>query len=305
MIQKNAAKNSEVISVSLKQITVNATQPRSIKDPQAVRQLADNMSELGLISPIEVDENCVIVTGESRFEAAKLLGWSEIAARVVPRDINTFARQVSENVVRRDMEPMDVAIALAKMCETRSKMEVAKLLGWNASTVGHYMGLLKVTDERLLKMLSDKTLHFRSVNAIDKCQSQEVREEMIKLAEEGLARQWVVISRAMYFLIATRNFKTCREILAEAKEKKLPELKIVLKFDQIHPSAARQFGRNLEPGQRLIAAMSNLSLAMKETSLKDVAPLHYGRLMTTYEILMAQMPKFHSQLLVGGEQKQI
>lgn len=51
---------------------------------QHIRELADSMSRIGLIYPIVVDEENVLIDGHRRVAAAMLLGWETIKAVVFP-----------------------------------------------------------------------------------------------------------------------------------------------------------------------------------------------------------------------------
>ena len=47
-----------------------------------VREIANSISEIGLLNPITVDDNYTLIAGLHRLEAAKLLGWAEIECTV-------------------------------------------------------------------------------------------------------------------------------------------------------------------------------------------------------------------------------
>ena len=85
-----------------------------------LQSLADNISEIGLISPIVVNEDLQLLAGERRLEACKLLGWTEIDASI----INTadaeaeIAVEISENNMRKDFtreELINAGISLERI----------------------------------------------------------------------------------------------------------------------------------------------------------------------------------------------
>ncbi|KKL68684.1 hypothetical protein LCGC14_2122560, partial [marine sediment metagenome] len=119
--------------VSVKAIQPDPNQPRKFISPDHIDGLAKSLRSTGLINPIEVDKNNVIVTGEARWRAAKQLGWKKIATRACDPETapKRFLRQVQENLHQggiRDsigMQPIEAAGAFAKLLED----EEAGLLG--------------------------------------------------------------------------------------------------------------------------------------------------------------------------------
>ncbi len=75
---------------------------------EAVRELADSISEIGLLNPITVDCERVLIAGLHRLEAAKLLGWTEIECTVSGLEgLQAELAEIDENFVRADLSPID------------------------------------------------------------------------------------------------------------------------------------------------------------------------------------------------------
>jgi ParB family transcriptional regulator, chromosome partitioning protein len=53
------------------------------KDMGDIQGLAESMEELGLLQPITVTPDGLLLVGERRLRAAKLLGWAKIPVTVV------------------------------------------------------------------------------------------------------------------------------------------------------------------------------------------------------------------------------
>ena len=80
---------------------------RHRKDMGDIAGLAANIAELGLLHPIVVRPDGCLIAGERRLRAAKLLGWTEIAARVV--DLDAVIRgELAENTQRKDFLPSEI-----------------------------------------------------------------------------------------------------------------------------------------------------------------------------------------------------
>ena len=82
--------------------------------------LMDSIQALGLLHPILLNEDLLLIAGERRLESCKSLGWTEIPARIVRLD--EIRAQHDENVMRQDFLPSEaVAIKRALEEEERAK----------------------------------------------------------------------------------------------------------------------------------------------------------------------------------------
>lgn len=118
------------MKIELSKIKLDPHQPRKIVDHQSVENLAKSMKVEGLIHPIEVDKDYMIIVGEMRYRAAKSLGWKEIAANVHKADITPYERlrrQMAENLQQsgakgggQPMNAIDTAKAWAKLYELKT-----------------------------------------------------------------------------------------------------------------------------------------------------------------------------------------
>lgn len=82
--------------------------------------LMDSIQALGLLHPVLINEDLLLIAGERRLESCKRLGWTEIPARIVSLD--EIRAQHDENVMREDFLPSEaVAIKRALEEEERAK----------------------------------------------------------------------------------------------------------------------------------------------------------------------------------------
>ena len=106
--------NSEIIKeIDLELITENPYQPRKNFDETALRELSESIKRHGLIQPIiviEKDGGYMLIAGERRFRATKLLGESKIKAIVDDIDsISLRELALIENIQREDFNPIELA----------------------------------------------------------------------------------------------------------------------------------------------------------------------------------------------------
>src|SRR5258708_2763691 len=63
--------------------------------------LADSIAAIGLLHPIVVRRNGLLIAGQRRYEACKLLGWNDVPVTIV--DLDDVARgELDENAIRKD-----------------------------------------------------------------------------------------------------------------------------------------------------------------------------------------------------------
>lgn len=130
--------------VSVKQVRTSFTD---------LEGLAQSLREIGQQSPILVkpqnqDGKYVILQGERRWRAAKLAGLTEIDAIILEKDVSERDRilgQLTENLQRDDMKPLEIALAFDELRVLGLKQkEIAQHLGLTKSYVSLYLSLTKI-----------------------------------------------------------------------------------------------------------------------------------------------------------------
>ena len=90
------------MQVNIESIQVNSGRREAL--PDAVRELADSISAVGLLNPITVDRDYTLIAGLHRLEAAKLLGWAEIECNVSSLEgLQAELAEIDENFVRAEI----------------------------------------------------------------------------------------------------------------------------------------------------------------------------------------------------------
>lgn len=144
----NIHKTIEYTDVSL--LTADPDQPRKHFDPLIIEELAKNISIEGIINPIEVDENNVIITGESRWRAAKKIGLKNVPTKKIEgiEPELRFRRQILENIHNETMVVEDMANALKKYLRLfgpkNKKTSNDKYYNWLATHLGKSKGWVQI-----------------------------------------------------------------------------------------------------------------------------------------------------------------
>lgn len=101
----------EMKMLKLDEITPNPLQPREAFDREKLKELADTVSDMGVLQPILVrpkENRYEIIAGERRWKASQIAGKREIPAIIkdVP-DEEVMVESLIENVHREDLNPIE------------------------------------------------------------------------------------------------------------------------------------------------------------------------------------------------------
>jgi ParB family chromosome partitioning protein len=151
---KNNLEDFNQSSILLSKIKPNPNQPRKNFEDKPLKQLAQSIDEKGLISPItvkKVDNKYIIVAGERRYRAHKLLNKKRILAYVIDADTTKDVMYMAliENIQREDLNPIEEAKGYKYLQENlqSSITEIAKTVGKSRPAVSNALRLLKLPDQ--------------------------------------------------------------------------------------------------------------------------------------------------------------
>lgn len=97
---------------------IKVSEGRREADQEAVQELMDSISKVGLLNPITVDQEYTLIAGLHRLEAAKLLGWTEIECTVSSLEgLLAELAEVDENVVRKGLSAVEYSDLLLRRKE--------------------------------------------------------------------------------------------------------------------------------------------------------------------------------------------
>jgi len=131
--------------VAIDEVYPNPNQPRKHFNEDALNELAESIRELGLINPITVDENGMILAGERRFRACTKLGMREVP---VVRMNGSLEISLVENLQRQDLNPMEEAWGYQLLVDAGNTHElIAQRIGKDRSVVSHSLRLIELPAE--------------------------------------------------------------------------------------------------------------------------------------------------------------
>jgi ParB family transcriptional regulator, chromosome partitioning protein len=143
-----------IANIAIEKIEANPFQPRNRFEEGALMELADSVSEQGIIQPLTVRklgyDKYQIISGERRLRAAKLAGITEVPCYIrVANDEEMLELALIENIHREDLNPIEIGISYQRLMEEckLTQEELSKRVAKQRSTIANYMRLLKLPAE--------------------------------------------------------------------------------------------------------------------------------------------------------------
>jgi len=185
------------------EVAVNPYQPRTTFDEEALTDLAQSISELGIIQPITVrkinDGSYQLVSGERRLRASKLAKLESIPAFVrEANDQESLEMALVENIQREDLDPIEIALSYQRLIDEidLTQDSMSKRVGKKRSTITNYLRLLKLHPQvqdalrrreismghgRALMAVEDEEAQIELLNSVrDKSLSVRATEELVR-----------------------------------------------------------------------------------------------------------------------------
>lgn len=146
-----------LLDIRLDRLMPDPAQPRKTFLTDEIERLAASIKARGLLQPLRVtpfDEAggmYLIVTGESRWRAARLAGLAQVPCLLVEGQINEadlLADRIVENECRRNLLPIEFARSLARLKSLKkcSGQELAAELGITAASISRAESLLTLPE---------------------------------------------------------------------------------------------------------------------------------------------------------------
>jgi ParB family chromosome partitioning protein len=146
------AKLPRLVEIRLDQIRPNPSQPRKVFDDGSIAELAASIERHGLIQPVAVrriadeDDSYLLVAGERRLRAVRLLGRAAILAVITDGDADEIG--LIENLQRQDLKPVDEADGVFRLMSQHgyTQEHVAKILGKGRPTISDLVQIAKLPE---------------------------------------------------------------------------------------------------------------------------------------------------------------
>ncbi|MBQ2002574.1 MAG: ParB/RepB/Spo0J family partition protein [Bacteroidaceae bacterium] len=143
--------SSTINEIKIELIDANPNQPRREFDEEALQELSDSISEIGIIQPITLREmdngRYQIIAGERRWRASQLAGLATIPAYIrTANDENVMEMALVENIQRQDLNSLEIALAYQHLMDSYdlTQERLSERVGKKRTTIANYLRLLKL-----------------------------------------------------------------------------------------------------------------------------------------------------------------
>ena len=179
--------------IDISKISPNPFQPRIDFDKESLSELSASIKEHGIIQPITVRkmgrDNFQIISGERRFQAAKIIGISEIPVFIrIADDKEMLEMAIVENIQRKDLNAIEIGLSYQRLIDecNLTHSELSRKVGKDRSTITNFLRLLKLPLEiqkavrnGLLSMGHARAIlslenDYEMINAFKKIQSEQL-----------------------------------------------------------------------------------------------------------------------------------
>ena len=164
--------SSGSLSLPISQVETCSSQPRKRFDDESLQELADSISQHGIIQPLTVRKLSSgyyqIIAGERRWRAARLAGLQEVPVIVIEADDRKAAElAMIENLQREDLNPVEEAQGYQVLMQDYglTQEQVAQRMGKSRPAITNMLRLLALPEE-VLALVEEEQLSAGHARAI-------------------------------------------------------------------------------------------------------------------------------------------
>lgn len=265
LMNKNA-----VVELDINKIEPNKEQPRKNFNEQSLNELAESISNYGLIQPIVVKKNedyYKIITGERRWRASRIAG-----LKAVPCIVKEYSSQETlevsliENIQRENLNPIEEAKAYNILINefNLTQENVAEKVGKSRSNITNILRLLNL-DSRVQNFIIENKITSGHARALLAIEDNNIQFELAeKIIEDSLS------VRQVELLVKSMNNKLNKPLKKEEPEEDNPIYKnIELEFSNILGTKV-QISRNKKKGKIEIEYYSDEDLERLISLIKEI-----------------------------------
>ena len=189
---ENTAESTEgAVSVRVSEIEPNRDQPRKEFDSEALSELADSISQHGVLQPLllrpMITGGYRIVAGERRWRAARMAGLTEVPAVIREMsDTEEMLFALIENLQREDLTPLEEARGYRTLIEAQdfTQEEVSQAVGKSRPAITNALRLLNLPED-IQQMLENGEITAGHARTLLSFKTEEGMRLGAKKAKEG------------------------------------------------------------------------------------------------------------------------
>lgn len=263
---EDSSDGNDVRTLRLSFIEPDKNQPRKNFDESSLKELADNISEHGVLQPILVrpvgNGSYRIVAGERRWRAARIAGLKEVPVIIRELDDKQAAQiALIENLQREDLDPIEEAQAYRRLMDEfdMTQEQLSKSVGRSRSGIANAVRLLGLPDD-VQKLVSEGTISVGHAKLLCGVEDEQDMVILTALASTGIS------VRELETYIAKMKKPANEKPKADSTESKIKEYTDPFKkyAAETALSIKQLFGTEAKLGKEKKGFSLKLSFASKE-----------------------------------------
>ncbi len=176
---------NDVLNVKIIDIKLNPYQPRKTFNDESIKELSQSISTDGLLQPISINKDNILIAGERRLRACRLLGLKTIKAILV-KDVDDSQLErlaIIENLQREDLNLFEESDAIAKLVSKSSERKVANIIGKSKGYINNRLYLSRLSIDDRKKAIDNKLSITQIIAGLVKTKknvSKKIEKEILK-----------------------------------------------------------------------------------------------------------------------------
>ena len=286
----------DIKEISVTKIRRDPHQPRTSFDENEIEDIAQSIKTVGVINPIEVDTEYVIITGERRWRAAKEAGLKTIPVKILKiSKEDRYMRQVIENTHHDTRSEWDVAKSLEKLLLTAEGDTRGEKIAWLASKIGK--GRLYIYEKTFLletsRRFQKEVREGKIVPAYARILHRAPQEFRAQLEKKILAREFPSHQAGIEVALAlTRDPTQAKKLLAVDYSKLKTSREVTNTVMKIVPSMTESVKGALKPANKLGEIVTQLLEWLDNNSPDTVGRHNLHRVVVNLQTADKEMGKW-------------
>ena len=309
-----------IIEKKVSEIKPDPNQPRQHITQSNVNEMAVSIKNEGIINPIEIDKDDIIITGELRFRASKQAGLKTIPCKILDiSDSKRFVRQMQENIHHNTMTAWDTAKGFEKTLRVLSSSaagfvqrdkkhkgdyfkkgvtELSKLYGLTKTSVSNYLELLNETKEVQESLKKERFAHTKiaEVNTAPEQYRKVLKEKIIEqkyIPRDAIRTIKDGLLRADMYSDKNAAKKILSSDYIDKEGKPMTNREVVLEVNKIMPDTQTILEKDIDRVKKIIQIATDLGDILKENPLSSISePMSKMSLTSQLRILILILDKY-------------
>jgi ParB family transcriptional regulator, chromosome partitioning protein len=203
--------HERIQKIAVEDLQPNPHQPRQHFEDQALEQLAESISQHGILQPLVVSPlsggRYAIIAGERRWRSAQLAGLKKVPAIIrTTKELERLEIAIVENVQRVDLSPLEQAVSIERLHQQFNMTydAIAKRLGKAAPTVNNIVRLLHLPQDASKALREEKISegHARAILSL-----KDMPEKQTELLKAIIRSGWSVRQAERFVVSVKEGYK--------------------------------------------------------------------------------------------------